>query len=86
MPALGNPQDLNRYSYVRNNPLGYSDPSGHFVHIAIGAVIGAVVGAVVAVAPKVIRNIRDGQPLTANIDPKEGNGLNWAVGVADLCG
>jgi RHS repeat-associated protein len=24
-----NPQDLNRYSYVRNNPLRYTDPSGH---------------------------------------------------------
>lgn len=25
-----NPQDLNRYSYVRNNPLKYTDPTGHF--------------------------------------------------------
>ena len=25
----GNPQELNRYSYVNNNPLKYSDPSGH---------------------------------------------------------
>jgi RHS repeat-associated protein len=24
-----NPQDLNRYAYVRNNPLRYTDPSGH---------------------------------------------------------
>jgi RHS repeat-associated protein len=29
VPTLGNPQSLNRYSYVRNNPLGYTDPSGH---------------------------------------------------------
>ena len=27
--APGDPQSLNRYSYVRNNPLRYVDPSGH---------------------------------------------------------
>jgi RHS repeat-associated protein len=26
-----NPQNLNRYSYVNNNPLSYTDPSGYFV-------------------------------------------------------
>ncbi|MCP3996505.1 MAG: RHS repeat-associated core domain-containing protein [bacterium] len=29
VPNPANPQDLNRYSYVRNNPIGYTDPSGH---------------------------------------------------------
>ena len=29
VPNPGNPQDLNRYSYVRNSPLNYRDPSGH---------------------------------------------------------
>ncbi len=29
VPAPANPQSLNRYSYVYNNPLGYVDPSGH---------------------------------------------------------
>jgi hypothetical protein len=29
VPNPYNPQDLNRYSYVRNNPLRYTDPSGH---------------------------------------------------------
>jgi RHS repeat-associated protein len=28
-PNLFDPQELNRYSYVRNNPLKYVDPSGH---------------------------------------------------------
>ena len=28
--CLSNPQSLNRYSYVYNNPLKYTDPSGHF--------------------------------------------------------
>jgi len=29
VPSPGNPQDLNRYAYTRNNPLRYTDPSGH---------------------------------------------------------
>ena len=30
----GDPQSLNRYSYVLNNPLKYRDPSGHWVETA----------------------------------------------------
>ncbi|MDY7078091.1 MAG: RHS repeat-associated core domain-containing protein [Chloroflexota bacterium] len=30
VPEPGNPQDLNRYAYVRNNPLRYVDPTGHW--------------------------------------------------------
>jgi RHS repeat-associated protein len=29
VPEPGNPQSLNRYSYVLNSPLNYTDPSGH---------------------------------------------------------
>jgi len=29
VPEPGNPQALNRYAYVYNNPLKYTDPSGH---------------------------------------------------------
>lgn len=29
VPEMTNPQALNRYAYVLNNPLGYSDPSGY---------------------------------------------------------
>ncbi len=29
MPGYADPQNLNRYSYVLNNPLRYIDPSGH---------------------------------------------------------
>lgn len=29
VPEPGNPQSLNRYAYVRNNPVNYSDPSGY---------------------------------------------------------
>ena len=31
VPEPGNPQSLNRYAYVNNNPLRYTDPSGHAV-------------------------------------------------------
>ena len=30
VPDPGDPQSLNRYSYVRNNPVNRADPSGHF--------------------------------------------------------
>ena len=29
VPGYWNPQNLNRFSYVRNNPLRYTDPTGH---------------------------------------------------------
>lgn len=36
VPGAGNPQNLNRFSYVRNNPLRYTDPTGHGVDCGIG--------------------------------------------------
>ncbi|MDE3091956.1 MAG: RHS repeat-associated core domain-containing protein, partial [Chloroflexota bacterium] len=30
IPNQFNPQSLNRYAYVRNNPVRYTDPAGHF--------------------------------------------------------
>jgi len=32
IPNPSNPQDFNRYSYVLNNPILYSDPTGHCGH------------------------------------------------------
>ena len=40
-----NTQNFNRYSYGMNNPLKYSDASGEFWFVVIGAIIGAYVGA-----------------------------------------
>jgi len=31
VPGYANPQHLNRYSYVLNNPLRYTDPTGHMM-------------------------------------------------------
>jgi len=38
-----NPQTLNRYSYVLNNPLRYVDPSGHIVTIMNYFITGTVI-------------------------------------------
>ena len=49
----GDPQTLNRYSYCRNNPLIYTDPSGQIFgieDIIMGAVIGAVIGGATSAA------------------------------------
>jgi hypothetical protein len=43
VPEPGNPQSLNRYTYVYNNPLTYTDPSGHCTPLIFGAA-GAVFG------------------------------------------
>ena len=37
-----NSQSFNRYSYCLNNPLKYTDPSGDFWDLIIGAAIGGV--------------------------------------------
>jgi hypothetical protein len=37
IPDPGNPQDLNRYTYTRNNPLRYTDPTGHSPQCAVMA-------------------------------------------------
>jgi len=37
------PLTLNRYNYVKSSPLNYTDPSGHWAQIVVGAIIGGVV-------------------------------------------
>ncbi len=37
---VGDLQSLNRYSYVRNNPLSYTDPTGYFYHSSGGFLDG----------------------------------------------
>ncbi len=52
------PQTLNRYSYVRNNPVNFVDPSGNFslmkliagIVLAFVAVVAAVVGVMLLIA------------------------------------
>jgi RHS repeat-associated protein len=58
------PQSFNRYSYSYNNPLKYSDPSGHCIDgvttwacIAAAAAIGGGVGLIVDYSVQVIDNV-----------------------------
>lgn len=43
---IGGTQGFNRYSYCLNNPLKYTDPSGEWIHIAIGAAIGGIMNVI----------------------------------------
>jgi len=56
VPDLSNPQTLNRYSYVLNDPIRYADPDGHCIFEPIEATICGViiVGAIVVVAVGVV--------------------------------
>lgn len=52
VPYFSDPQSFNRYSYAGNNPIIYTDPTGHVIGIddaiIIGIAIGAAAGAVSA--------------------------------------
>src|SRR3989338_2525869 len=86
LPNPYNPQALNRYSYVLNNPYGYVDSDGHFPLLAVAAV-GVIAVTSPYWAPYVSayftdQSIRDIQ--TGYRDPTPGN-LFWAgVGAWDL--
>ena len=43
----GDPLSLHRYTYCANNPLRYTDPSGHFFGALLRFVGGAVIGGVI---------------------------------------
>ena len=59
------PQFLNRYSYVRNNPVNLVDPSGHFAFLAflgamlIKAAIGAAASVAIGAVTGQIHNVKD---------------------------
>ena len=38
-----NTQNFNRYAYCWNNPLKFTDPSGEWIHILVGAIIGGAI-------------------------------------------
>lgn len=60
---IGSSQSWNRYAYVQNNPLKFTDPEGEWVHIAIGAGVGGLIGA----GAKMISNSAQGKPLLDNV-------------------
>jgi RHS repeat-associated protein len=44
VPDHFNPQDWDRYAFVRNNPVNYIDPDGHFPWPIIFAIDGESLG------------------------------------------
>jgi RHS repeat-associated protein len=52
IPDLGNPQSYNRYSYCLNNPLKYTDPSGHETKTSWYQDLGTIFGSWFASPPQ----------------------------------
>ena len=50
VPNRANPQDWNRYAYARNNPLVYTDPSGHQAFCFAGLAALAICGGIAVAA------------------------------------
>ncbi len=86
MPEPGNPQSLNRYSYVNNNPVRYIDPSGHCpwcIAVSVGALIGAGVSYGTQVAVNISQNGLNVQAFTdVNWKQVGAGAVAGAVGVA----
>jgi RHS repeat-associated protein len=76
-----NPQDLNRYTYCLNNPLKYTDPSGHifWIPILIAVGIGALSGGAFYTGEVLLSNAIQGQSLLNDWSWSE---FGWSVGIS----
>jgi len=84
VPEPGNPQALNRYSYVYNSPLKYTDPSGH---CPICLIIGIGVALVVWLAnPEPVYAPEPGWTPPPEADPNYGDKafFDAAPGTGDI--
>ena len=81
VPEPGNPQALNRYSYTLNNPLKYTDPTGHNPACAM-AMGGGPLGVIAALACEVWFAVASVGPqvqaLAVNYGPQVTQGIQQA--------
>lgn len=81
----GNLQSFNRYSYVHNNPLTYTDPSGHFLPFLVlpllgGLTVGETVAASGALAVGTVAATPEGQSAIKQGLTKIGEAISEAAG------
>ena len=78
VPDPANPQSYNRYSYSYNNPIKYTDPSGHCIFgidtaicaAAAAAATGAAVSLVVDYSFQAYDNYQAGMDVSEALDPR----------------
>lgn len=64
-PTVLDPQFLNRYSYVRNNPLAFVDPDGNLAWFVAPLVGGALIGGTISTAGYLLAARLTGHEVTA---------------------
>ena len=77
---LSDPQSLNKYSYVRNNPVKYVDPSGEVYHLAIPAILGIagfISGTEEAYSPSSVSNSQALQNAPQTMGERVATAIEW---------
>ena len=82
LPNVYDPQQLNRYSYVRNNPVTYNDPSGHYAVLIIGLILAYLGVSAIIPATHHQTPAQTGQNVAAALNSLQS--LNQAVHNAEL--
>jgi RHS repeat-associated protein len=84
VPNDTDPQLFNRFSYARNNPIVYSDPTGEFpwLFVIIGVIIGAALAAATAVPAYLSGQINLGQMIGLILLGGLAGGIGGGLGAA----